>query len=162
MKIEMVDAFNRSRFEYCSYFPNGYIKCKNFHSCNLCEIADRLRKSQLKSTSDVPLFYWRDALPQTPSLGGENWYKRPVILSIEALDRLKLDRHLINQIMIACGGPGCFKKNVVGEIDGYLLCNSQKVITVTRKECYGIPTLRAAEKYDKYFFLGLSQLLKKN
>ena len=159
MKIEFVNAFNNEKNEFCTKFPHGYVRCENFHLCSICEVADRVRKSNFQATSKLPTFDWRDALPQTPARGGENWYGKPVILSLEALDRLKIERHLINQIMVAYDGPGCFKRNEAGEIDGFLLCDKQKKITVNRKECFGIPTQQAARKYDEYFYLGLCKLL---
>ena len=158
--MEFVNLYMRTFSEFCYKFPNGYVRCENSHICESCTVADRVRQNKHVATSTLPLFYWRDALRQTPSTGGENWYGKPVILSPEAMDRLKIERHLMNQIMIAYDGPGCFKKNVAGEIDGFLLCDRQKKITVIRSECYGIPTESAAIRYDDAFFLGLCKLLK--
>ena len=159
MKIEYCDAFTRQTQEWCHQIPNGYVRCTNYHACAICELADRIRVNRARETKHLPLFYWRDALPQTKAKRGENWYRMPVILSPECMDRLKLEKNLINQIMVADGGPGCFKNNVAGEIDGYLLCDKSKRITVTRMECFGIPNERAVARYDEYFFLGLSRLV---
>ena len=146
-------------FDYCKHVPHGYVVCEHYGICNACELGARLRKEQAR-VMDYPLLSWRDARPQTASQKGETWYQKPVILSPEAMRRLGLEMKLINQVMIAYDGPGVFKKNVVGEIDGYLLNDRTKRFTVTRSECYGIPTARAAEYFDECYFLGLSQLLK--
>ncbi len=136
----------------CKHFPSGYVRCDNFYLCDRCELADRLRVSR---PPNIPLFDWRDALPQTPSYNGENWYHKPVILSPDAMRRLGIECRTINQIMIALDGPGMFKKNVAGEIDGVLLRDSRKHITVTRLECYGIPSRKTAERFDELYFLEL-------
>ena len=154
MEIVSHEVYCR-RENLCTHFPSGYVKCVNYYNCTLCELADRLRNSR---PLNVPLFDWRDALPQTPAWNAENWYKRPVILSPDAMRRLGIELRTINQIMIAYDGPGVFKKNVAGEIDGFLLCDKNKHITVTRSECFGIPTQRAAARYDELYLLGLSKL----
>ena len=136
----------------CKYFPSGYVRCMNSYNCSRCEFADRLRLSR---PPNIPLFDWRDALPQTPSYNGENWYMKPVILMPDTLRRLGVECITINQIMIALDGPGMFKKNVAGEIDGVLLRDPRKHITVTRLECYGIPSRKTAERYDELYFLEL-------
>ncbi len=160
MKIEFVDAFERISGEYCSKFPSGYVRCEYNRLCSVCELADRLRKNKQTQTANLALFDWRDARSQTPSGGGENWYNQPVILTPAAMRRLKIEDHLMNQIMIAKDGPGVFKKNVAGEIDGYLLCDKSRYITVARSECFGIPTEKAAILYDEYFFFDLCRILK--
>lgn len=139
---------------FCENFPTGYVKCMNNYICSCCDLADRLRRSR---PPNIPLFDWRDALPQTPSYNGENWYNLPVILMPDAMRRLGIECRAINQIMIAYDGPGVFKRNVSGEIDGFLLCDRQKHITVIRSECYGIPSRKTAERYDELYFLGLSK-----
>ena len=142
----------------CIRFPTGYVDCVSGFRCESCEFAERLRHDRLKN---VPLFGWRDALPQTETYGGQTWYRRPVLLSPEAMKKHGIEPLTINQVFICEDGPGMFKRNPAGEIDGYLLCNRLERFTVMRSECYGIPTLRAAEKYDEYFFLGLVKLLRK-
>ena len=151
-----------SRFwsTHCLHFPGGYLVCENGHCCFACEVADRLRIEKLRARTDFTLLSYRDALPQTASSGGDNWYGKPIILSPEALSKRKIDPHLINQIFIAKDGPGVFKQNPAGEIDGYLLYKKHISFTVSRAECYGVPTPRAAAYYDDCFFLGLCKLLK--
>ena len=160
MKLEIVNAFSRALTPTCRHIPDGYARCENGGFCATCLLGDRIRRSQYRATGTLPLFGWRDALPQTPSTGGENWYSMPVILSPEAMDRCGLRRHLLYQIVVAVDGPGLFKKNVCGDVDAYLLCDRTRFVTVSRRECFGIPTQRAADLYDRYFFLELGRLLK--
>lgn len=141
----------------CVRIPYGnFVYCENNYDCNRCQIADRIRANLRQNKTEYPLFGYRDALPQTPRGGGENWYGKPVILSPEAMDRLGLERYLENQIFVAVTGPGVFKKNVAGEIDGYLFADPDRQFTVTRMECFGIPSLRACTYYDDKYFRGLS------
>ena len=160
MRIQYVDFDKEAiRHNMCMYFPHGYVNCKNNYNCALCEFADRMRKAR---PVNVPLFSWGDALPQTQKKGGDNFYYKPVILSSDALRRNNIEPTLANQIMIAVDGSGCFVKNKCGPIDGYLVAEPLKRITVSRNECYGIPNENAARKYDELFFYGISKILKQN
>ena len=151
--MEFVSNENYARRNgICKHFPFGYVFCENYYLCEHCEFAHRLRVSR---PANIPLFDWRDALPQTPSYNAENWYRKPVILSPDALRRLGIECRAINQIIIAMDGPGVFKKNVSGEIDGVLLSDRQRHIIVIRSECYGIPSRKTAERFDELFYLGL-------
>ena len=97
------------------------------------------------------MFDWRDALPQTPAYKGETWFRKPVILSPEAMERLALPKSLRYQIVLADGGPGVLKRNPTGEIDAVLYADLTKHLTVTRNECYGMPNERACRLYDSYY-----------
>lgn len=136
---------------YCIHLPDGIVRCDSSYCCDRCQIADRIERNTGRAVYKLPLFGWRDALPQTPSKKGETWYGLPVILSPEVMVRLGLEQNLKNQIVIAVGGPGVFKKNPCGEIDGLLYADFKRRVTVTRNECYGLPTARACEIYDRYF-----------
>ena len=159
MKIEVTSRFEKIFPDYCKHFPHGYVKCETNGLCNACVLAERLRREKARSVS-YPLFTWRDALPQTPAGKGETWYQKPVILSPAAMNRLGLEINLINQIVFAYDGPGVLKKNVAGEIDVYLLNDRSRKFIVSRCECFGIPSPKAAKYFDECFFLGLSKLLK--
>ena len=135
----------------CIQMPYAEVFCGNNYLCNHCEIADRIRRNTGEVICERPLFGWRDALPQTPGKKGETWYRMPVILSPEAMDRLGLEPILKNQIIIAEGGPGVLKANPCGVIDAILYADPRRVITVNRSECYGMPIPRACEIYDSYF-----------
>ena len=144
----------------CYHFPSGYVACENNFCCNSCMMAERLRQNTQRTRKDLPLFDHRDCLKQTPKGGGESFYRMPVVLSPSAMERLGLEPVLINQIVIALTGSGCFKQNPVGPIDGYLLNDRSRSITVYRSECLGVPTPGAAKRYDDYFFLGLLRFYK--
>ena len=135
----------------CIQMPYAEVFCGNNYLCNHCEIADRIRRNTGEVICERPLFGWRDALPQTPGKKGETWYRMPVILSPEAMDRLGLEPILKNQIIIAEGGPGCLKANPYGEIDAFLYSDIEHDIFVNRFECYGMPNRSACEVYDSYF-----------
>lgn len=141
----------------CDYLPNGYLGCTHNHNCSRCEIADRYREHAHR---DVSLFTWGDALPQTPT-GCRKWVDMPVILFPSAMERLKIESILMNQIMVAKLSPGCFYQNPAGEIDGYLFADRSRHFTVSRKECFGVPKPRAAEYYDELFRLGLCRMLER-
>ena len=145
---------------YCYHFPSGYVDCENNFCCLSCPLAERLRQNTQRVRTDLILFDHRDVLRQTPKGGGENFYRMPIVLSAAAMERLNIEPILINQIMIAVTGSGCFKRNPVGPIDGFLLNDRSRLITVYRNECIGIPTPGAAKKYDDYFFLGLLRYYK--
>ena len=144
----------------CYHFPSGYVSCENSFCCSSCAMAERLRQNTQRVRTDLPLFDYRDTLRQTPKGGGECFYRMPVILSVGAKERLRIEPVLINQIMIAENGSGCFKQNPSGPVDGYLLNDRSRSITVYRMECLGVPTPGAAKKYDEYFFLGLLRFYK--
>ena len=135
----------------CLHLPYSTVLCDNFYRCDHCVVADRIRRNTGEVICERPLFGWRDALPQTPGKKGETWFRKPVILSPEAMERLGLEPILKNQIIIAEDGPGVFKHNPCGEIDAILYADPRRVITVNRSECYGMPNPRACEIYDSYF-----------
>lgn len=144
---------------YCEQLPNGYLICEQYGQCDRCEVADRIR-GENKIKKDVPLFDWRDALPQTPS-GCKDFCGMPLILKPSAMERLRIEPFLINQIMIAIPSPGCLPSNPAGEIDGYLLCDPRRSFTVSRMECYGVPNTAAVKRFDEIYFLRLCRYFEK-
>ena len=142
---------------YCRLLPYGYLICENHFICDACEVGDRIR---IQVSDDHILFDHRDALPQTPT-GCQNFCNMPLILSPSAMERLRIKSTLINQIMIANPSPGCFQKNPVGEIDGYLFNRPSYQFTVTRNEVFGVPNSRCVERYDQIFRLRLCRFFEK-
>lgn len=141
---------------YCLVLPSGYMMCDREWCCNRCEIADRIRSNK----NDAPLFSWRDVEPQTPS-GCRDFFNKPIVLKPEALARLNLEPVLINQIFIPIPSPGCDYRNPSGEIDGSLIADPRRSLTVSRCEVYGVPTFAAAKRFDEIYFFGLSRYLRK-
>ena len=135
----------------CLHLPDAVVYCVNGYHCDRCEIADRISKNTGRAIVDRPLLGYRDAIPQTPSKNGETWFRMPVLLSAEALERLKLPPSLRYQVIIAEDGPGVFKHNPCGEIDGVLYADLTVHVTVTRNECYGMPNERACHLYDEAY-----------
>lgn len=97
----------------------------------------------------------KNVLRQTPKGGGETFFRRPIVLKEEAMERLGITKHLYYQIAIATGGPGCWIKNSAGFIDAYLYGDPGREILVYRHEVYGIPDEAAVERYNKLFLLKL-------
>ena len=141
----------------CIMFHHGTIACHNHYACDRCELGDRLRKNILHKAM---MFTYRDALPQTEK-GCHNFCDMPLILTPDAMTRLRLNHDLINQIMVAYPSPGCFRSNPAGEIDGYLLNRPGMKVTVSRKEVFGVPNPRAVERYDQLYRLRLSRFFKR-
>ena len=142
---------NMRKDGYCLHLPDGLVFCEYQYRCDHCVVADRIRKNTGRVVCEIPLFGYRDARPQTPAPKGEVWFRKPVILSVEAMERLGLEKVLKNQIIIAEDGPGVFKQNVTGEIDAILYADLRVHVMVSRHECYGLPTRRACEVYDGYY-----------
>lgn len=157
LQVETKKYFRLRDSRFCNYLPGEYFECINYGFCDRCEIADRYRLQNFQQES---LFDWTDALPQTPK-GCRQWIDMPVILKPSAMDRLNIAPLLLNQIMVTTLSPGCFYQNPVGAIDGYLLVDRTKRIEVSRKECYGVPTLKAVERYDDLFHMNLRRFFGK-
>ena len=145
---------------YCIHFPHGYVKCDNHYFCDKCLIADRIRISKVRGNSEIPLFCDRDCLRQTKAGGGENFYRKPIVLTEAAMERLCIEKTLFNQMAFAYGGSGVFVQNKVGAVDCFLLSDKEKKFTIYRFEAYGIPNERAVEKWEKLFFMGLRGYFK--
>ena len=144
---------------FCFRLADSRVRCGCGYDCERCEISARIEEDTGSAVVDRILFSWRDALPQTPTHNAETWFRKPVILSPEAMKRLGLPSSLRYQIFFAEDGPGVFKHNPTGEIDGVLLCNARRIITVSRNECYGLPNERACRRYDEYYArLGVRRL----
>ncbi len=148
MHFETINSFMDG---YCFRLADSRVRCERGYDCERCELSARIEEDTGSAIVDRILFSWRDALPQTATHNAETWFRKPVILSPEAMERLGLPRSLRYQIFFAEDGPGVFKHNPTGVIDGVLLCNSRREITVTRNECYGLPNERACRRYDGYY-----------
>lgn len=155
MKYTVVTPRDKLSSEYCEHFPDGLVKCDNYHSCYLCTLADRIRATNAQKDTSLILFDNKNCLRQTPSGGGENFYNKPIVLTEKAMKRLHIEQSLFNQMAIAFGGAGCFPKNKASAIDCYLLSDPERVFIISRYETYGIPDMRAVEKYEELFFMGL-------
>ena len=148
MSYKMVNA---RKDGFCIQLADAVVRCDYGYHCERCELADRIAKNTGRFVADLPLLGWRDALPQTPSYKGEVWFRKPVILSPEAMTRLGLPLSLRYQIILADDGPGVFKHNPCGEIDGVLYADLTREFTVTRSECFGMPNERACRLYDSHY-----------
>ena len=159
MKINVYSDSKRAFKGYCIHFPEGYVKCDRF-SCDLCELGDRIRLTNVRLHNNEMLFSDRNCLRKTKAAGGENFYNKPIVLTEKAMEQLGIKLNLYNQIAIAVGGSGCFAQNVSGAIDCFLLSDKNFTFTISRFDTYGIPDTRAVEKYEKLFFMGLRGYLK--
>ena len=159
MKIEHIRLQEEPlKHGFCMHFPHGYVRCEAQGVCAMCALADRLRRAR---PPNIPLFTWRDALPQTQKKGGDNWLNMPVLLTPDGMKRHEIPVSACNQMAVAYDGAGLFARNSHSEIDIYLVCDSTKRYTVGRHECYGIPTESAAKRYDELYLYCVSNMLKK-
>lgn len=160
MRVEHVLSYeDKIKHGLCPHLPNGYLVCYAHH-CDHCEIADRIRSSNAREAKDVPLFEKNNCLRQTPKGGGEIFYKRPVVLSENAMKKYGLKLKLFYQLAFAYDGGGCLPKNTAGPVDIYLFADDTIKLTVLRFELLGVPNEDALKRYDKIFFMGLHRKYK--
>lgn len=145
--------------KYCEFFPHGYVTCSN----RCCTYSDcywyLVHRNNIASMASRTLFYDNYALPLNKK-GCVNFYKKALLLKPEAMDRLGIERNLINQIVIPDLSPGLFPTNPTGFIDVKLFANHNATYTIYRFEVYGVASPIAIERYDEYFHLGLARYLQ--
>ena len=160
MSYQVVTQKENYSSEFCDKFPDGLVRCISYHSCNYCTLADRIRVTNSRKDASVIFFDSKNCLRQTPAGGGENFYNKPLVLTEKAMEKYKIPKNLYNQIVVAYGGAGCFPKNKGSIIDVFLLADPERRFLITRHDVHGIPDMRAVEKYEKLFFMGLKRYFK--
>ena len=160
MKVEKVD-FEQWRAEhgFCPYFTTGYVECHSRH-CDRCEFADRIRVSRAIQERNIPLLTKDNCLRQTTKGGGDIFFRRPVVLSEDALKKYGIRQHLYYQMAFAYDGGGCLPKNTAGPVDVYLFADKERKFTVLRFELLGVPNEQTVKRYDNLFFMGLHRVYK--
>lgn len=160
MSYYTLTQLQKNTSEYCDKFPDGLVRCINYHCCYCCVLAERIRITNSSKDPAVILFDSHNCLRQTPAGGGENFYNKPLVLTEKAMEKYKIPKNLYNQIVVAYGGAGCFPKNKGSIIDVFLLSDPERRFMITRHDVHGIPDMRAVEKYEELFFMGLKRYFK--
>ncbi len=145
----------------CIHIPSAMVNCERNYRCSRCEIADRIRLNRLEKRTEYIMFDYYDAKKQTPKGGGAEWVYKALILKPESMSRAGIEVDLYHQIFVATGGSGMLSINPAGMVDGYLLADKfdKKTYTFIRHDFFGIPTERAAERYDKLFITDVKKLI---
>lgn len=160
MKVTKIQYDKYVKYGNCPRMPYAVVKCNNGFNCLRCEIADRVRLTIKNDCKDLPMFYWRDCILRTARYGGDDFYKKIIVLTEEAMTKIGVEVNIFNQLAFAYDGAGCFPKNPGSQLDIYLVNDHSKKYTICRTDVYGVATEQTINKYDALFFLGLKRYLK--
>lgn len=136
---------------FCYRMPGIVLRCEHNEQCWLCEYADRARVSFGMDPPPHPLIGLNSIIPETAKKQ-LNYYGKVAALKQETIEKLGFKPLLYFQFFKCVDGFGCHPGNSVWEIEGYLLADKERPITLKRMDILGVPTLTACKRYDRYFF----------
>lgn len=134
---------------YCKRMPGAILKCMYNGQCQNCEYAEQTVFKY--APPEYPVLDKSSVLPY-PKGKAPCYYRKVVALKPEAMEKLGYRKTLYFQLFYCIDGYGCLPNNTVWEIDGHLIAEPNKLITVHRSDILGIPCRSVYEKYDEYFF----------